>query len=597
MKKPEPSETRFSYRNILFFLQFVRPVWKLGVSALLLSIIITALNSLLPLSSKILIDFIIMKKGFQKVEKLLEYLNLSPFIPSLRHFLESLNLVIAAMLFIGLSIAIFRVLQRYLTMRFQQELAFNLQTSLFDHLLSFPLSFFRKKQTGYLVSRVSDDIDASQFIFSQSISQLVTKLFFVFFGIVILFTLSIKLTIILIAVFPIYVFINYFFAGRIRSISRIKMEAGAQVSKNLQEVMSGVELIKSHTTEEREVAKVSGTIRNAIQTKIKSSILSFISQYSAEATQLLSIVLIMWFGAHEILNNSITIGDYVAFTTYMILLSRSVNTLSMFHIMLQPLFASMDRLMELFKIVPEIKLEEKHTLKKPDTVHGDIVFKNVSFSYEDGKSVLRNINFSVSTGEVIVLAGPSGAGKTTLINLILKFYLPQSGFIYLDGYELRDLDSKWLRQQIGIVSQDVFLFNDTIENNIRYGNIHATRKEVIDAARTAHIHEDIEQFADTYDTVIGERGIKLSAGQRQRISIARAFLKNPALLIFDEPTSALDEKTESILKDSMKTLFQGRTTFIISHRMSMIDIADRVFVLENGRIKEQGSRLSTILTS
>jgi ABC-type multidrug transport system fused ATPase/permease subunit len=596
LKKPAP-ESNFRYRDVLFFAQFIRPVWKLGAISLALTIITTGLGSLLPLSSKVLIDFIIMKKGFQRVENLLKSLNLESIIPITKYFLESLNLIVLSMLIIGITIGLIGLIQRYLIFRFQQELTFNLQTTLFDHLLRFPMSFFKRKQTGYLMSRVSDDVEALQYLFSQSLSQMVTSIFYLFFGIAILFSLSVKLSLISISILPAYVFINYYFGGRLRNVSLNEMENTAQVSKDIQEVLSGVEVIKAYSTEEREVQKVSGKMRSVIHTRIKSTILSLLSNYSARASQLISTLLIMWFGAKEIIKGSMTIGDYVAFTTYVIYLANSINSLSMIHIMLQPIFASLGRLMEIFRLSPEFKDEEKpKSLAKLDKVNGEIKFENVSFSYDEGTTVLKNINFTVHPGEIIALVGPSGAGKTTLINLTLKFYTPQSGSIYLDGLDIKEISSKWLREQIGVVSQEVFLFNDTIEKNIKYGKPNATKEEVINVAKMANIHEDIESFANKYETEIGERGIRLSAGQRQRISIARAFLKNPPILIFDEPTSALDADTESLIKDSLKKLTGNRTTFIIAHRLSIIDIAHNILVLQKGKIVETRTNLSTFVS-
>jgi ABC-type multidrug transport system fused ATPase/permease subunit len=593
LKKPAP-ESNFRYRDVLFFAQFIRPVWKLGAISLVLTIITTGLGSLLPLSSKVLIDFIIMKKGFQGVENLLKSLNLESIIPITKYFLESLNLVVLSMLIIGITIGLIGLIQRYLIFRFQQELTFNLQTTLFDHLLRFPMSFFKRKQTGYLMSRVSDDVEALQYLFSQNLSQMVTSIFYLFFGIAILFSLSVKLFLISISILPAYVFINYYFGGRLRNVSLNEMENTAQVSKDIQEVLSGVEVIKAYSTEEREVQKVSGKMRSVIHTRIKSTILSLLSNYSARASQLISTLLIMWFGAKEIIKGSMTIGDYVAFTTYVIYLANSINSLSMIHIMLQPIFASLGRLMEIFRLSPEFKDEEKpKSLAKLDKVNGEIKFEDVSFCYEEGQPVLENISFTAHPGEIIALVGPSGAGKTTLINLILKFYTPQSGSIYLDGLDIKKISSKWLREQIGVVSQEVFLFNDTIEKNMKYGKPYATKEEVIDVAKMANIHKDIERFANKYETEIGERGIRLSAGQRQRISIARAFLKNPPILIFDEPTSALDTDTESLIKDSLKKLTGNRTTFIIAHRLSIIDIAHKILVLQKGKIVETKTNLST----
>ena len=245
LKKPEPVSTTLGYRDILFFARFVKPVWKLGAVSLILTILTTALSALLPLSSKVLIDFVIMKKGFQGLEHLLTSLNLEPLIPGIRHFLESINLVVLAILTIGITIGLIGIIQRYLMLRFQQEITFNLQTTLFDHLLRFPLSFFKKRQVGYLMSRVSEDIYALQILFTESISQVVTKAFFLIFGIAIIFTLSVKLALISISILPVYVFINYYFGGRLRSVSHSERETSADVSKDIQEVLSGVELIKS----------------------------------------------------------------------------------------------------------------------------------------------------------------------------------------------------------------------------------------------------------------------------------------------------------------------------------------------------------------
>ena len=280
-----------------------------------------------------------------------------------------------------------------------------------------------------------------------------------------------------------------------------------------------------------------------------------------------------------------TVGDFVAYISYVLILSNSINQLSSFYIMLQPVFASMDRLMEIFRMIPEFGHEkESKLLLTPEKIRGKIKFENVSFSYEVSNPVLMNINFTANPGDVVALVGQTGAGKTTLINLLLKFYIPQSGSIYVDDHALKDINPNWLRQQIGVVSQETFLFYDTIENNIKYGKPSAARQEVAAAAKKAHIHNDIESFPDKYDTMVGERGSTLSVGQKQRISIARAFLKDPRILIFDEPTSALDAYTERMFKDSLNELIRDRTTFIISHQMSVIDVAHKILILDKGRL-------------
>jgi subfamily B ATP-binding cassette protein MsbA len=300
---------------------------------------------------------------------------------------------------------------------------------------------------------------------------------------------------------------------------------------------------------------------------------------------------VMLIGAGDIQSGRMTIGDYVAFITYIMFLSNAVNTLYRTYLTFQPAFASMDRLKEMFSIAPEFEWEGNgKPLKTLDKVKGDIRFDNVSFSYNEKEPVLENISFEAKAGEAIALVGHSGAGKTTLTSLLLKLYLPKSGAIYLDGVDLNDLDYAWLRNQISVVSQDIFLFNDTIENNIRYGKSDATREDVMRVAKKAHIDGFIDKLPNGYDTLIGERGTKLSYGQRQRVSIARAFLKNAPIIILDEPTSSIDTETEMYLKESLDELMKGRTTFIISHRMSLTDIADNILVIEDGKIAQRGTQ-------
>ena len=593
LKKPEPAESRFRYRDILFFAQFVNPLWKLGLVSILLTVAVTALGSLLPLSSKVFIDFVIMKQGGQQIEKILNFFGLAALVPWVQYVLGSVNVVIFIILLIAVLIGITGIVQNVLTLKFQQEITFNIQTALFDHFLRFPLSFLKEKQVGYLMSRVSDDVAMLQYFFANAVPRVLTNFCYIVFSLGILFTLNSKLSLVLLGLVPVWGAINYFFASRVRAVSRQSMEKQAQVSKDMQEILSGVEVIKSNVSEKREMEKISSKIRTLFQTRIKSTLLSSLSGHAMKASKLLTTLLIVWLSVHEIRNGQMTIGDMTALMSYCFYLSGLVSGLSGTFLMFQSVFVSMERLTEMFDVIPEYRDNDlSENLIKPEKVQGEIQFENVSFAYKEDKPVLDDISFTIHPGEMIALTGSSGAGKTTLINLLIKFNLPQSGAVYLDGYDLNAIDTRWLRRQVGFVSQDIFLFNDTIEANIRYGNPSADSEEVIRAARNAGIHDEIMNFSDKYQTVVGERGVKLSAGQRQRISIARAFLKNPPILIFDEPTSALDADTEAVLKDSLKKLALNRTVIMITHRMSVTDIAHRVFVLEGGRIAIIYSKLA-----
>jgi ABC-type multidrug transport system fused ATPase/permease subunit len=590
LKKPEPRHSEFGYRDILFFGRFVRPLWKTGVAALVLSLIATALSSLLPLSGKVLIDFVVLKKNLPGMGHYLRILGVYNMFDPVRHAPEALTLVVLAVLMVGALAGMTGIIQKYLSLRFQQEMTFNIQTALFDHLLRFPIPFFKKQRTGYLMSRVSDDIYVLQLFFSESVTQVFSRAFYFFFGMLIVFALSVKLSLILAAALPLYLLINYFFGARIREVSLQERETSARVSSDIQEVLSGVETIKAYTAEEREVQKVSRGMRAVIHKRMKGMLLSLLSNYAAAGSLFAANLVIMWAGIHEVLQGRLTIGDYVAFTSYAVLLSGALNSILTFHIMAQPSFASMERLMELFKLIPEFKEgKDTRTAAAPGDIEGEIIFEDVSFWYEEGRPVLRNVSFSAGPGEIIALAGRTGAGKTSLVNLLLKFQTPQQGGIYLDGRDIREIPAGWLRGKIGVVSQEVFLFDDTIENNIKYGSALASREDVVRAARLAHIHDDIEGLPGGYETEVGERGVRLSAGQRQRISIARAFLRNPAILILDEPTSSLDPATEALVKDSINKLAANRTTFIVAHRLSTIDMADKILVMNNGEVVETGT--------
>lgn len=588
--KPKSGRS-FRQADFLFFAKFVRPLWKLGVAGFLLTIAVTALGSLVPLTSKVFIDCVIMKE-FGSVDKALAALRLESLAGPAKQMLGDVNIVVVVVLAVGAAMGLIGIVKNIVTIKFQQDVTFNIQTALFDHLLRFPLSLIKKKQVGYLMSRVSDDVTMFQYLLSAAIPQIFTHVLSFCFVFAILFTLNAKVFLFLICLFPFWAFVYYFFAARVRAVSRSEMEKRAQVSRHMQESISGAETVKSYGAEKREVEKVSKKIEKLFDTKLKSAILRSLSEQSMKAAKLVTTLVIVWFCVHEIKRGAMTVGDLTALIFYTLYLSGIAGGLSSNFIMLQTVAASMERLIEMFDIVPEFDDRQSGEMITPESRPREIRFENVHFSYEKNRPVLQNVSFEINAGESIALIGASGAGKTTLINLLLKFHHPGKGSIRINNIDIEKIDTRWLRKQVGFVSQDIFLFNDTIENNIKYGKPDASLKDVVDAAKNANIHSAIEELPDGYNTVVGEKGMTLSVGQRQRVSIARAYLKNAPILILDEPTSALDAGTEAELIESLKKLIRNRTALMISHRMSLAGIATKIFSLENGQtgaIKSVGS--------
>ncbi|HEY3274819.1 MAG TPA: ABC transporter ATP-binding protein, partial [Methanocella sp.] len=487
---PTPPKAQFRLKDLGYFFRFVRPVWKIGAVALLLVMFTTAMRAVLPLVSKVFIDFVILKTGYGGITGLLGAFGLGAYVPDVIRLLGSIDVVVLGLIIAGVAYGLLYGIQGYLTAVYQLELTFNLQTSLFDHVLRFPLSFIKSKQTGYLMSRVADDVGMLQYMFSDALTQVISSAFYIIFGIAILASLNVWLAALIMGVIPVYVVIRFLFSTRIRALSYRERESNSIVSQGMQEAISGAEVVKSYATEQREVGKVSTRLRDVINARISKYVLITMASTFMRGAMFALLLVIMVVGAHDIQGGRMTIGDYVTFISYIVFLSAAVNTLFYTYLTFQPVFASMDRLKEMFAIAPEFEWEEKdRPLKKPERVIGAVRFEHVSFAYDANKTALQDISFDVKPGETVALVGHSGAGKSTLVSLLLKLYVPQSGRITLDGNDLKDLNHAWLRQQISIVSQDIFLFNDTFENNIKYGRPDATRNDVENAAKKAHIHE------------------------------------------------------------------------------------------------------------
>ncbi|WFN33513.1 ABC transporter ATP-binding protein/permease [Methanogenium sp. S4BF] len=578
---PQREHIRLNSRDLTFFLKYLRPVMHLAVLCILFNILLSGVKVLYPLTTKILIDNIFLGNDPAGIIQELNTLLPAWMVTQISWIFYSLTALIIAVLLLGVLTVVLQVSISYVTVCFREAYTFHLQTDLFSHVLRFPIAYFRSHQTGYIMSRLTEDVSVLEYIFSQFLPQMLSNITYIIMSVGILFALNTRLTSLVIVLAPLFLVGNFFFVRYIRAVTYEERERRADISKDLQEIITGIESVKVHTAERREYQRLSSALSAAIDTRIRNTMLNSFSQQVRFGTQSLIMLTVLWFGGNAVLAGSMTVGDFVAYTAYIATFAGAMNSLLSFPILLQPAFTSAERIQELFRLTPEADENEGII---PETTEGTITFSDVSFSYQENVPVLSHVTLTLKRGEIYGISGKTGAGKTTLISLILSFYRPDTGTILLDGRDIATLNGTWLREQISVVSQDLFLFNKTIRENILYSRPDATDDDVIAAATRAQIHDEILALPHGYDTVVGERGTQLSVGQRQRISIARAFLKDAPILILDEPTSALDERTEEALIPLLKALSADRTTILISHRPSVLRITDIIYVVKDGTV-------------
>ncbi|VAX17810.1 Efflux ABC transporter, permease/ATP-binding protein [hydrothermal vent metagenome] len=463
----------------------------------------------------------------------------------------------------------------------------DIRNDLFSRLQRLSLNFYSSKETGQIISRVTNDVQLIQ----DAVSIVVYDLFresltmIVLLGVV--FYRDFNLAIMAIIVLPFSGILIGRLGRSLRVISKESQEAMADINTMLVETFAGIRIVQAFGMEEYEIKRFKernmryfDTIRRTIKiNELSSPLLEFIGAFGIAA--------IIWYGGRQVIDGHTTVGAFFSFLTALFMLYAPISKLSRSNNKIQQAMAAAKRIFDMMDT--EVMIKDKAGAVDIPPLQKQVEFKNVNFHYENGSPILSNINLTAKKGEIIAFAGQSGAGKTTIVNLVPRFYDAVSGAILFDGVDIRDATIASLRKQIGIVTQEIFLFNDTISANIAYGDLNASREEIERAARAAFAHDFIMESPQGYDTIIGERGVKLSGGQRQRLSIARAIMKNPAILILDEATSALDTESEQAVQKALANLMKGRTTFVIAHRLSTILDANKIVVMEKGRIIETGS--------
>ena len=464
----------------------------------------------------------------------------------------------------------------------------DLRNELFEHYQKLSFRFYDEQKTGQLMSRITNDLFSLTELYHHGPEDIVISLIKFIGAFVILSGINLKLTLIVFSFIPVmFVFAYYFNRKMKKAFKRNKQRIG-DINARVEDNLSGIRVVKSFANEAEEMDKFKVENKRFVSSKKNSY--HYMGQYHSGLTAFMSVITIcvIFFGALSISNRTINTPDLIAFLLYVSNLTDPIKKLLNFTEQFQEGATGFERFMEILEIEPDIANKENaYTLKN---VKGHVEFKNVSFKYNDKDGyVFENLNLDVNEGEYIALVGSSGVGKTTICSLLPRFYETTKGHIYIDGNDITDVTLASLREHIGIVQQDVYLFAGTIMENIRYGKMNATDEEVIEAAKKANAHDFIMELPDGYDTDCGQRGVKLSGGQKQRLSIARVFLKNPPILIFDEATSALDNESEFVVQQSLESLAKNRTTFVIAHRLSTIKNAQRICVLTENGISEQGT--------
>jgi len=462
-----------------------------------------------------------------------------------------------------------------------------IRQELYEHIQKLSFNFFDSRPVGKILARVVGDVNSLQNLFANSITSFIPEILTLICVTIIMFSLNFKLALVSISMLPL-LFIGLF---SVQTFSRKRWQAFRGKRSNLNafthEDFSGIRIVQSFAVEEKTEKTFLNYVKEMMDAFVSAVRLDDLFWPMVEMSWGIGTVLVYWYGIKLIKINAVTIGTLVAFTGYIRMFWRPIMNISNFYNSLITNFAAAERIFEIMDIKPNL-INMKDCIKMPK-IKGEVEFKNVTFGYNCDIPVLNNVSFKVKAGETIALVGPTGAGKTTIINLLSRFYDPSYGEITIDGKNIKYVDIQSLRSQMGIMLQDTFLFSDTIMENIRYGKLDATDDEVIQAAKAVNAHSFIMKLEKGYHTQINERGSRLSVGQRQLISFARALLANPRILILDEATSNIDTATERLVQNGIDKLLFGRTSFVIAHRLSTIRDCDRIMVINNGKIVELGN--------
>lgn len=462
----------------------------------------------------------------------------------------------------------------------------DIRKELYAHLQKLSLGFFAERRVGELISRMSSDVTVMRTALTNNMSSLLQQVFLMVGSIVIMFILNWRLTMFILVLIPVIVVLGFVFGFYLRRLSTAVQDEIAEATVVSEEVMQNIREVKSFAREPYEIRRYDGAVDRAFRAAVKLLRVRSVFGPTIGFMAFGGLSLILWFGGREVLDGRLTGGALIAFLVYGLTVAQSFASLIAIYTQFQEALGATKRVFQLMDTAPTIA-------DNPDAIElgeieGRIRFEGVHFRYDERISVLEDINLTIEAGEIIALVGHSGAGKSTMFNLIPRFYDADEGCVTVDGIDIRKVTQASLRQQIGIVPQETLLFGGSIRENILYGRLDASEDDLIEAAKAANAHDFIMTLPDGYETTVGERGIKLSGGQRQRVAIARAILKNPRILLLDEATSSLDNESEHLVQEALGRLMQGRTTIIIAHRLSTIRVAHRIAVLDKGRIVELG---------
>ena len=501
--------------------------------------------------------------------------------------LHTIGLLTVVLVGLYLMRILFRFLSNYLAHKAAWYLVGDLRTRTYDKLEHMHLGYFHDKQTGDLMSRIVNDTRDFELLYAHMIPESITNLVTFVGVLVVLLTINWKLALITCAPIPLIFISGIIFSKKVRPFFRISQKKMGELNSKLQDNLSGIHEIQSFGREEYETEQVNERNFEHIRAMLRALKISAVFHPSVEFISSLGTILVVGFGGYLAYREGLSVADIVAFLLYLGLFYGPVTGLANLLENMQQSMAGAERVLDVLDAPLEIRNPEgAETLR---SVRGEIVFDHVSFAYEDGIPVLKDVSFVCKPGEMLALVGPTGVGKTTLTQLISRFYEPSSGFILIDGHDIRGVTMESLRRSISPVLQDTFLFNGTIAENIGYAVPDASMDEIVNAAKAAHIHEDIMAMPDDYQTQVGERGLRLSGGQKQRVAIARAILRESPIIILDEATASVDVETEQQIREAIAGVAGSRTIIAIAHRLSTVRNADQILVIEEGRITERGT--------